>query len=291
MHNFIKSDISITDSLNEVGFKLQNPKKDFFATCRERFEKLYSDYNEKAADDKLHMLTPEWGFKTSDDDIAKNDKIEKRKLAYGLYEAGRPFVKMHWERLKTINGGATLYCPICGLHECEDMDHFAPRDFDKFPEYSAHLNNLIPLCHNCNHKKWNKFLGDNGERLYFNAYYDTLTDRNILVGVITISPVDGLPQIEVIINPILSNTKVPDKYILSTIEDLKLMHRFNEKAKQWLKYEMVRISIRVGQPWQVIRNEMAKLATPIEGDPDIVHPVVLGAIASSSEMEAWYNTL
>lgn len=291
MHNFVKSNISIADSLDEVGFKLKYPKKGFFAVNKERLKVLFMGYSQKAASNSLHTLTPEWPLQSSYDETQKNEIINKRMYAYGLYGSERIFVNKHWERLTAQNGGEKLYCPICGLHECEEMDHYVPRDHDKYPEYSAHLDNLIPLCHNCNHKKSNKFLGNDGERLYFNAYFDTLTitQRNILVGVITLSPVDGLPQIEVNVNPILSRTNAPDKYIISTIDDLGLMNRFNDKAKYWLKYEMVRISHRFGQSWKVIKNEMIELAMPLPGDPDIVHPAVLGAIANSTYMEEWFN--
>lgn len=291
MHNFIKSDISIANSLNAVGSRLKDPKKAFFADSKETLEKLFIDYNEKAANNRLHLLRPVWAVQSSDNTATKNEKINNRQLAYGLYGSTRRFVNEHWERLKAINGGKTLYCPICGLHECEEMDHFVPRDDDQFPEYSAHLDNLIPLCHNCNHKKSNMFLGNSDERLFFNAYYDILTDRNILVGVISLSPVNGLPQINVSVNPRLLKTSVPDKYILSTIKVLSLMDRFNDRAKYCLKQEMTRLSYRVGQPWQIIRDEMNKLAIPIDGDHDIVRPAVMGAIANSTVMEEWYNTL
>ena len=290
MHNFIKSDISIADSLTDVGSKLKSPKKEFFAKNKDRMEKLYINYNKKAKEDSLHTLESEWTLKTNDDKTTKDAIKKNREYAYGLYGSERPYVNKHWTTLTAKNGGL-LYCPICGLNECEEMDHYVPRDHDQFPEYSAHLDNLIPICHSCNHKKSNNFLSKNGERLYFNAYYDSLTHRNILIGKITLSPIDGLPQIEVNVNPLLSKEKTPDKYILSTIDDLGLMRRFNKWAKLLLKNEMTRITARVGLSWEVMRDEMNKLSTPMDGNPDIVYPAVMGAIAQSTDMEAWYNKL
>lgn len=69
------------------------------------------------------------------------------------------------------------------------------------------------------------------------------------------------------------------------------MQRFNAKANLLLKNEIVRISVRSGQPWSMIRDEMSKLAVPMEGNPDIVYPAVMGAIAQSTDMEIWYNNL
>ena len=289
MHNLVRSNISIADSLDEVGSGLMFPKKDFFDTNRLRLSELYADYNEKAANNELHLLRSEWAFETSDDSNTKEAKDNKRHLAYGLYESRRLFVNKHWERLKAKNGGRTLYCPICGLEVCGEMDHYVPRDHDQFPEYSAHLDNLIPLCHYCNHGKLNKFLDENGERLFFNAYYDILTNRNILVGEVSLS--QELPQITVSINPNLSETDIPDKYIRSTIEVLKLMVRFNEEAKKDLKKEMFRMSISKsgGRSWEVIKGEMIKVAMAFEEDHDIVYPTVLKAIANSTYMEEWFN--
>ena len=291
MHNFKKPQKSIADSLKEVGAGLKSPKKEFFAKNKDRLSILFADYNKKAANNTLHTLKTEWGINANDDEDAKNTKIENRKNANELYDSNRPFVNKHWEALKNSNNGEMPYCPICGLNECEEMDHYVPRDEDKFPEYSTHLDNLIPLCHSCNHKKSNKFIDKNGERLYFNAYYDKLEYRDILVASIELSDLDGLPQIVLSVNPKLSKTAAPDKYILSTIDDLNLMQRFNERAKLQLREEMTRLSVRAGQSWDIIREEMNKMATPIDGDPDIVKPTVMRAIARSLDMEKWFNNL
>ena len=291
MHNFKKPQKSIADSLNEVGSGLKSPKKNFFANTKDRLAVLFDDYNDKASNDALHTLKPEWPINTCDDAATKVTKNENRKNANGLYNSDRLFVNKHWETLKDNNNGEIPYCPICGLNECEEMDHYVPRDEDKFPEYSTHLDNLIPLCHSCNHKKSNKFIGEDGERLYFNAYYDKLEYRDIIVATIELSTLDGLPQIVLSVNPKLSKMVAPDKYILSTIDDLNLMQRFNERAKLQLREEMTRLSVRAGQSWDIIREEMNKMATPIDGDPDIIKPTVMRAIAQSLDMEKWFNNL
>ncbi len=293
MHNFERSDISIEDSLNDVGFKLRSDQNVFFIANKERLKALFKEYNEKAANNTLHTLVREWVPDPTDDVAINNEKKNNQTYAYGLYGSKRPFVIKRWAKLIEKNGGDIPYCPICGLHLCEEMDHYVPRDIEKFPEYAAHLDNLIPLCHSCNHTKSNKFLGDNGERLYFNAYFDKLTDRNILVCDITLSPVDELPQIKVRINPELSETKVPDKYILSTIKDLKLMYRFNVRAKLLLRDEMDRLSASAlrGQSWEVTQAVISDLAVPKDGNPDIVYPAVLRAIANSTDIASWYNSL
>lgn len=279
MHNFVKSTVGIDDNLRMVGKKLHSPKKEFFAANKDTLSSLYNNYDELAAKDELHTLQPHFS------------DPKDRNLAYELYGSERPFVNAHWENLTRINGGETLFCPICGLNECEEMDHFVPREVEIFPEYSAHLSNLIPLCHSCNHKKSAKFLNDYNERIYFNAFYDTLKERDIIQCSIVLSPLDGLPQIKAILNPSLYFENTPDKYILSTIQDLELLPRFQTKAKSILKKEVNRLKTRAGQSWDLIKNEMLSQSTPMEGDPDIVYPAVLKAIGESEVMESWFNSL
>lgn len=69
------------------------------------------------------------------------------------------------------------------------------------------------------------------------------------------------------------------------------MKRFEAKARQILKKEMIRLSKRAGQDWEVIKSEMQGMATPIAGDPDVVTPAVMSAIADSKEMETWFKGL
>ncbi len=291
MHNFVKPVKTVNDSLTMVGKGLHSPKKEFFEANHATLQALYLNYDVLAGKDGWHLLKQQWPIKLDDDPETKRQIGEKRKWANQLYGEDRPFVNNHWEYLTKQNSGETLYCPICGLHECEEMDHFVPRDETQFPEYSAHLSNLIPLCHNCNHKKSTKFLGKSGERLFFNAFYDVLKKRDILICNITLCPEDGLPQIEANYNPSLTKTDKPDKYILSTIAELDLMVRFDAKAKHWLKYEMNRLVYRKGQNWDMIKGEMKALSVPVANDPDIVHPAVLGAIANSAVMENWFKSL
>ncbi len=291
MHNFIKPEKKIEDSLKLVGKGLRSPKKEFFASEKGTLTTLYEDYDVKAGRDELHLLSKHWRTVPADDVKTKVEKENKRHLANQLYGSNRQFLNDHWEYLKEKNNGETLFCPICGLGECEEMDHFVPKDETEFPEYSAHLSNLIPLCHNCNHKKSSKFLDDTGKRIFFNAFFDVLTDRNILVCDITVSSKDGLPQIKTKCNPSLLPTRTPDKYVLTTIADLELLARFDTKAKQWLRYEMNRLEQRAGQDWNVIIAEMKPLAKLMDNNPDIVYPSVLDAIVNSPIMENWFKAL
>lgn len=291
MHNFSRPITKVEDNLVAVGKNLRSPKKEFFATNRTLLATAYNEYDKLAGKDLLHTLSRLWEIMPEMDEAAKKAARDNRQLAYGLYGDDRPFVNAHWEYLTAQNGGETLYCPICGLHECEEMDHYVPRGLDSYPEYAAHLSNLIPLCHNCNHKKSEQFLDDHGNRIFFNAFYDILTSRELLECKITLNPSDGLPQIQTYLSSALKAGRKPDDYVISTVNKLELMKRFEAKARQILKKEMIRLSKRAGQDWEVIKSEMQGMATPIAGDPDVVTPAVMSAIADSKEMETWFKGL
>lgn len=291
MHNFVKPSTPVKDALNSVKKGLQSPKKEFYAKNETVIETLYDSYDKMATNDELHKLAPFWQINPEDDKKTIGSKKVKRHLAYKLYGSKRPFVNDHWEAVKKSNGGETLYCPICGLNACEEMDHFVPREEDLFPEYSAHLSNLIPLCHNCNHKKSTKFLDTNGNRIFFNAFYDLLSKRDILECRIISSPLDGMPQIKTDVSSGLTKSKKPDMYILSTITDLDLLKRFQAKAKLHFKKEMSRLSVRAGQDWAQIKTEFAVLSTLGTEEPDVVYPAVMKAISESPIMEAWFKSL
>lgn len=291
MHNFSKPTIKVKDAIADVGKKLQSPKKEFLASNKDILKELFETYDELAAKDQLHTLSRKWTYVTGMNDAEKQEVADNRQRAHDLYGDDRPFVNAHWEYLTAKNGGETLYCPICGLHECEEMDHFVPRGLESFPEYAAHLSNLIPLCHSCNHKKLEQFLDENGKRICFNAFYDVLTSRDLLECSIVLDPDDGLPKIQASLSPALVTGRKPDDYIISTVKKLELMPRFVPKAKLVLKNEMARLTKRAGQDWEIIKSEMQGLSKVGDGDPDVVTPAVLGAIAKSKVMEEWFKAL
>lgn len=68
-------------------------------------------------------------------------------------------------------------CPYCSLDTNPDLDHFLPKA--RFPEFSLHARNLIPICTTCNRKKLNAFKKGNGDRLFLHP--STEPSNNALV--------------------------------------------------------------------------------------------------------------
>ena len=118
-----------------------------------------------------------------------------------------------------------------------------------------------------------------------------LTSRDLLECSIVLDPDDGLPKIQASLSPALVTGRKPDDYIISTVKKLELMPRFVSKAKLVLKNEMARLTKRAGQDWEIIKSEMQGLSKVGDGDPDVVTPAVLGAIAKSKVMEEWFKAL
>jgi 5-methylcytosine-specific restriction endonuclease McrA len=291
MHNFTKSDVSIEDNLKDVKRNLQSPKKEFFASKYDILRSCLEHYDAKGERDELHTLSPLLIISPDDSSATRKQKTKWQKYANELYGSSRTFVNNHWERLKVLNGGETLMCPICGLTECEEMDHYVPREIKSYPEYSSHLSNLIPLCHKCNHDKSIKFLNEAGERIFFNAFYDILNNREILTCVIELDKTEGLPYITINISPSLDSARKPDKYILSTIDELKLIPRFKTRAKQLFKKELVRLEGRKDKTWETICTDLASAVDIPADDPDIVYYAVIKAMINSDVLKCWYDSL
>lgn len=62
-------------------------------------------------------------------------------------------------------------CPFCLFGEVYEVDHFLPRQ--AFPEFSVLPDNLVPICHPCNHKKRQK-VPEGGGAFFLHPYFDVL---------------------------------------------------------------------------------------------------------------------
>jgi hypothetical protein len=69
-------------------------------------------------------------------------------------------------------------CPYCLSGEIAQIDHFLPKD--RFAEYAVHPDNLVPICHRCNHQKGNKSPID-AQSAFLHPYFDVLPATRWLV--------------------------------------------------------------------------------------------------------------
>lgn len=288
MHNFVLYSKCTRLSLLDVKKGLHQPKRDFVVNNFSFLRQLFVKYNRLALDDNLHRLTPTKPDLATDTSIEKTDKKTWRDNAFSLY-GDRPYVNAHWEKLKDINGGKKLKCPICGVRDTSEMDHYVPRDVDMFPEYSCHLNNLIPLCHECNNAKSNKFL-KGGDRIFFNAYYDSLKGICPIECVVDISTIDGNPCVIVSFNSNIDVTCRPGNIIKSTFDELDfLLPLLQEKASDYLRCEMKKL-LKLSK---IGRAEVMKSYKSTTDDEciDFVQFEVYKAIGLTAKMNQWVASL
>lgn len=116
-----------------------------------------------------------------------------------------------------------IKCPICELRNVEELDHYCEKSV--YYPFSIYPNNLIPLCHNCNHTKLDFNAKKEGFRL-FNAYYDDfdLLENLIIKADFSTGVYD--PKTTII------NAYSKDKYdlIISNFEKFGLFNEYNEEA-------------------------------------------------------------
>lgn len=238
MHKFKRNPISLEDNLKSVGKGLHNDQRIFFTAEEDNLKAAFKQYDEYASKNPvdLEALHPLWEILPTDADTERQQKEEKQNRSFKLYGSNRPFVNDHWEALKAENGGKVLMCPICGLTECSEMDHYIPRSI--FQEFSSHVNNLIPLCHTCNLDKHNDWTDRHGNRYFFNAFYDKLPGTIIAC---TISINLGFPKINVKISSALDKNDYSDAIVLRTFKKLDLLKKFQICAKGILRNEIIRM--------------------------------------------------
>lgn len=238
MHKFNKNPISIDENLNNVGKGLHKEQRLFFDNERANLKNAFLNYDSHSTTDpvSLENLHPIWAENIADTAIQKSAKKEKQDRASNLYGSSRPFVNNHWEALKAANGGNVLMCPICGLEECSEMDHYLPRSL--FHEFSSHTSNLIPLCHDCNHNKHDYWLNSKGERYFFNAFFDRLPAK-IIDCKITIR--NGFPHVKVSMNNGLNKANYYDSIVLRTFSMLELLRKIQMKADMFMRSETQRL--------------------------------------------------
>lgn len=290
MHNFKKSSKTVHEAMDDVAKGSHTETRSFVDKYRAELEKLYEEYDNKAANQQLEFLKPYWEEKPSDSEDGKTQKAANRKSAHDLF-AHRKYYNDLWEELKRLNGGKTLRCPICGIENCRDMDHYVPRDVELMPEYSVHYSNLIPTCHTCNNNKGTLFLSSSNKRLVFNAYFDDIAGKEILKCNIDKSPVDGQPMASIVQSPTLDPTDYVDSIVISTLtlQKLGLMIRFQEKMEDGLKKELVRLCLRKGDNWDKISDDYKQCAQ--SGAFDFLERLLFETMSNSSIMRDWFNGL
>jgi len=91
---------------------------------------------------------------------------EQRNTLIDSYEGRTVAVKLRLANMiASLPPAHADLCPYCSLDTSPDLDHFLPKS--RFPEFSLHARNLVPICTSCNRKKQNAFKTKvGGDRLF-----------------------------------------------------------------------------------------------------------------------------
>lgn len=288
---------SIEEGLDRAASRLREEKANFMTNHRAELASLYAEYDTHGQNGSLHELSPLWAINDTDTEEIKTTKKANATLACGLYGSNRPIINKHWEEVKMANGGRTLMCPICGIRECEDMDHYVSRSV--MSEYSVHLTNLIPLCHRCNHKKGKLWLNEDGRRLIFNAYFDETPSQLSISCTIEQSPLDGMPQIQIQYSAPLATAEPIYHIIDSTINKLHLLDLYQHEVEISFRKELIRIEgeLNIFNPeldrmdvWNRIK-EMYHTMLDRDEYRTIIDIMVYTALVDSDVINDWVNQI
>ena len=165
------------------GNKIPNPKYVSYHDNKVELKAAYQEYDNHTKPCKLEEITPMPLTPYQKDGLKE------------LYGRERPFLKDLWDEVAYDNG-EYIMCPLCGQKVVTDLDHYIPRA--AMAEYSVHLLNLIPTCHECNDNKKDQWLDLNGKRIIFNAYFDLFNNmEQLLICALIINDNTNYPQVEI----------------------------------------------------------------------------------------------
>jgi len=224
MRNIKKTKTDPQEGLKQAGKGMHKTNSSYSAYHSEldKLKSLFDEYTNHTDPCTLEAL------KTSypDNDSNHNE-------LYNLYDSKRGFLQ-HLRKELFEQDSNLIYCPLCNHNVVLDLDHYIPRA--KMPEYSIHLYNLIPICHQCNLDKGDSWLGSDGKRLFFNAYFDNAPDMaDVLDCQITIDENSKNPKVCLTLKPISEDDSESVRLAKSTTEKLELIKKYwQPKAEQTL---------------------------------------------------------
>lgn len=274
--------------LYSIGNALHAENKSTYLSIEGELYAKYDEFDDNTT--SLETLTPAWVQKTPENGV----KID---CAHDMYSRERKDIATLWEYLKNVNGGKVFKCPLCGVRDVTDLDHYAPRSI--FPEYSVHPRNLIPTCHECNLEKDNDWLTPAGHRIIFNAYFDH--PLNILCVINSDIKIDkyGMPYVRVLQADV---DKRPKGYgiMMRTLKTLGLFKLYCEHVNDLFKTEFIKLDAYLNNPmtrrsyssleecWQ---NRKAEYAACLHYPENVgeVNVLLYNALVNSPDLDVWLS--
>ena len=129
------------------------------------------EYNGLACSEQLHTLTP-IPKQIGDDPVVFGDlkKSELEKLYDNYFSSQKkPKARAIYDSLITA---AKDKCPYCGgVGRPRNLDHYLPKA--EYPQFSVHLNNLVPSCRDCNMESKGNYYASSLSEQILHPYLDS----------------------------------------------------------------------------------------------------------------------
>ena len=163
------------------------PAIDFFdGAVKKKRSAQYNQWPSTALNNQIRMLFNDYETKLNTNTLEQLSSVAWQGVDQKNFEDLYSFKAAKFKKLYQVlttkpNNVVDNVCPYCYLEPSESLDHFVPKT--PFPHFSANPQNLIPCSSNCNSKKnddWIANQGGNNVRLFLNAYIDDVMKQNFL---------------------------------------------------------------------------------------------------------------
>jgi 5-methylcytosine-specific restriction endonuclease McrA len=125
-------------------------------------------------------------------------------------------------------------CQYCGLNVPDTFDHYLPKT--SFPEFSILAINLIPCCPKCNEKKGDSWLGDDGNRVIVNMYFDPMPQVKYIFA--SVEYLDNVPLIRFRVENTNGIDNTTFNLLKAHYKKLDLLKRYKEKMNEIISETM-----------------------------------------------------
>ena len=218
---------------------------------------------------------------------------DERQTAHDMYDSKPQLIQDIRNDLMKINGGGTRYkCPLCEVNDVYHLDHYIPRE--KMPEFSVHPLNLIYLCHNCNETKGTKWLDAAGQRMIFNAYFDSLSGLETLVCKVN-KIINGMPWADIIENTAIHHND-DSRRELKTYKELGIDKLYENKVNEYLQTQCKLAKGQVEQlkaegksideAWQFLRDSYQNV---LNDQLDVISKFTFQGMYNSTIIKDWLD--
>ncbi|WIW50101.1 HNH endonuclease signature motif containing protein (plasmid) [Bradyrhizobium sp. 62B] len=189
--------------------------------------------------------------------------------------------------IETLPAADLDLCPFCSLDTNPDLDHFLPKA--RFPEFSLHARNLVPICTPCNRKKANAVKSKTtGQRLFLHPSVEPSNNAVVLEASLSFKKQGLSVSYHVDGGGVLSQKE--GELVRRHFDRLGLSARYSRRAQSYLASFKASIA---GKPSTVVaRTLKQKISTASFGEPaNGWRPALFRAIAlNEAAILAWLQS-